>query len=222
MKGLLPLVCLLGCSPADPPGTIASSAVHHDSAVAPAIAKAAAPRPSTPADAAPSAAPTEPPCPAGFRCDAKVPADAAIDLILVEKRAHRLSLVAGDAVAKTYSVALGSGGMGQKGYEGDKITPMGRFAVTAVIKNTKWHTYLALDYPGPEDVSRYEALVAKGEAPSRVGAGSGIAIHGRRADMVDGVHKLVDWTLGCVSLDNPEIDEVASRVKKGTAVWIRE
>jgi murein L,D-transpeptidase YafK len=147
--------------------------------------------------------------------------DAAIDLILVEKSEHRLSLVAGTGVVAMYSVALGSGGQGQKHYEGDKTTPMGSYTVTSIIKGTRWHTYLGLDYPNEEDKKRYDALVAKGEAPAGVGAGSGIAIHGRRKDMRDGLHKLVDWTLGCVALDNDEIDEVAARVKIGTRVVIR-
>jgi murein L,D-transpeptidase YafK len=169
----------------------------------------------------PPVAVPSPDCPAGYVCGGAHPPDTPVDLLLVEKRAHRLSLVAGQDVLATYTVAIGSGGHRQKTHEGDKTTPVGRYKVTAIIKNTKWHTYLALDYPAPEDVARYEELVAKGEAPARVGAGSGIAIHGRRADMADGVHKLVDWTLGCVALDNPEIDAVAARVSKGTPVEIR-
>ena len=214
---------LVACDPATSRGTSAPDVSISNSSV---ISATTAPAPttsaSTSASAHTSAPPAQSPCPGGFRCGAPVPPDAVIDLALFEKRAHRLSLVSGQDVAKTYAVALGSGGMGQKGYEGDKTTPMGRYEVTAIIKNTKWHTYLALDYPNAEDIARYEALVAKGAAPAGVGAGSGIAIHGRRADMIDGLHKLVDWTLGCVSLDNAEIDEVASRVKKGTPVWIRE
>lgn len=212
---------LVACDPATSRGTSTPDVSTRNSSV---ISTTIAPAPTTsPSASAPaSAPPAQSTCPTGYRCSAKVPPDAVIDLILVEKRAHRLSLVSGQDIAKTYAVALGSGGMGQKGYEGDKTTPMGRYEVTAIIRNTKWHTYLALDYPNAEDVARYEALVAKGEAPAGVGAGSGIAIHGRRADMIDGLHKLVDWTLGCVSLDNAEIDEVASRVKKGTPVWIRE
>ena len=169
-----------------------------------------------------ASASVDPNCPTGFRCDVQHPKDTAADLILVEKRAHKLHLVKGQDVMTTYSVALGSGGQRQKSHEGDKTTPVGRYRVIAIIKGTRWHTYLALDYPSPEDVARYERLVAAGAAPAKVGAGSGIAIHGRRADMRDGVHKLYDWTLGCVALDNPEIDAVAARVSKGTPVEIRE
>jgi lipoprotein-anchoring transpeptidase ErfK/SrfK len=160
-------------------------------------------------------------CPEGYRCGGPSPS-SPVDLILVEKRNHRLYLVSGTEVVASYSVAIGPGGYGHKKYEGDKVTPIGSYTVTAKIEKTKWHTYLALDYPNEDDKKRYADLVARGEAPAGVGAGSAIAIHGRRADMPDGLHKLVDWTLGCVALDNEEIDSVAARVQKGTRVLIRD
>jgi lipoprotein-anchoring transpeptidase ErfK/SrfK len=36
------------------------------------------------------------------------------------------------------------------------------------------------------------------------------------------VHKSSDWTLGCIALDDDEIDEIASRVKDGTRVVITD
>lgn len=175
------------------------------------------------ASASASAAATSPlqGCPADWPCDGMAPPDVPGDLILVDKSDHRLWLFAGRRVIATHSVALGSGRQGQKGYEGDKITPMGTYQVTHIVPKTRWHTYLALDYPREEDRRRYAELVLRGEAPAGTTAGSGIAIHGRRADMPDGAHKLVDWTLGCVALDNAEIDAIAARIKKGTKVVIR-
>jgi len=171
------------------------------------------------ATAAPSA--TTPGCPSDWPCDGPAPAGAAGDLILVDKSEHRLWLFSGREVIESHSVALGSGGQGQKGYEGDKVTPIGSYQVTHIIPKTRWHTYLALDYPREEDKRRYAELVARGEAPPGTTAGSGIAIHGRRADMPDGAHKLIDWTLGCVALDNAEIDAIAGKIKKGARVVIR-
>jgi murein L,D-transpeptidase YafK len=109
--------------------------------------------------------------------------------------------------------------LGQKHHEGDRVTPIGRYRITGRYPS-KWHTYLALDYPTAVDRQRYAALVERGEAPPKVGAGSAIAIHGRRAEMPDGLHKLSDWTLGCIALDNGEIDEVAAHAPIGTPVTI--
>lgn len=215
---VIALACLGACRRDAPPAPRETStqAVASTEREPPAVASTPAAAPSTSASAA-----AAPACPVGYRCGS-APSGAAVDLILVEKRAHRLFLISGNDVLETYSVAIGPGGYGPKGYEGDKVTPTGSYTVTATIKQTKWHTYLALDYPNEEDKRRYAELVAQGKAPPKVGAGSGIAIHGRKADMPDGLHKLVDWTLGCVALDNDEIDEVASRVTKGTRVLIRD
>ncbi len=218
MRWQVVLLLSLGCDPS-PRMPASASAPISESAPTPA-AHPPAPPPTEVASAT-SSAPAGDACPEGYRCGPPS-STAPIDLILVEKRAHRLHLVSKTEVVASYSVAIGPGGYGHKKYEGDKVTPIGSYTVTAKIDKTKWHTYLALDYPNEDDKKRYADLVARGEAPAGVGAGSGIAIHGRRADMPDGLHKLVDWTLGCVALDNGEIDQVAARVGKGTRVLIRD
>lgn len=173
---------------------------------------------STSAETAPLA--ESPDCPKGYRCErGGALGDAPVSALLIEKGAHRLHLVRDRVIVRSYEVALGSGGSGQKLYEGDRVTPIGTYAISGRYPS-RWHTYLALDYPRDEDKQRYEAAVAKGEAPAKVGAGSAIAIHGHRQDQPERLHKLVDWTLGCVALDNGEIDEIATVAPKGTTVII--
>ncbi|MCC6555927.1 MAG: L,D-transpeptidase [Polyangiaceae bacterium] len=163
-------------------------------------------------------------CPAGYRCDPgaldRAPRPAITELF-IQKRAHLLHLVAGNVIVKSYGVALGSGGLGQKRVEGDRVTPIGTYSITGRYPS-RWHTYLALSYPNDEDRARFDDLAARGEVDRKLGPGSAIAIHGRRADMRDRHHKLLDWTLGCVALDNDEIDEVAALAPVGTRVVIRE
>jgi murein L,D-transpeptidase YafK len=177
------------------------------------------------ASASAAAAPVTPPderCPADLACDldawARTPRPR-VDEVLVEKRAHRLTLVAGGRAIRVYAVALGWGGLGQKRYEGDGVTPIGTFHVKGRYPS-KWHTYLALDYPTAADESRWAAARERGEIPAGKGPGSAIAIHGHRADQPERLHKLVDWTLGCVALDRAEIDEVADAAPVGTRVRI--
>lgn len=183
------------------------------------------PVPIASASATPSVAlPTEAICPADYTCDIgsleRTPAPK-ITSLLVERHAHKLHLVAGKTIVRSYGVAIGGGGFGQKRVEGDQITPMGTYAIVGKMPS-RWHTYLALDYPNAEDRRRYADLVAKGEVDPKKGPGSAIAIHGRRANMPDKLHKLVDWTLGCIALDNDEIDQVAAVTPVGTRVVIRD
>lgn len=220
MRPLFALLLLsLGCDAAkastDPPSSEVA-AREEPAASAPDPEPTADPSPSTSVDTPPES----PDCPKGYRCERGGPIGAApVSALLIEKGAHRLHLVRDRVIVRSYEVALGSGGSGQKLYEGDRVTPIGTYAITGRYPS-RWHTYLALDYPRDADKQRYEVAVAKGEAPAKVGAGSAIAIHGHRQDQPERLHKLVDWTLGCVALDNGEIDEIATVAPKGTTVII--
>ncbi len=206
-----------------PPTTSPPSVSLTGAPLSPAASQGVAARPvAEVASAAP--APPEPPCPEPYTCDldawSREPRPAVTE-ILVRKGAHRLFLVAGTVIVRSYSVALGWGGMGPKKYEGDGVTPTGTYAITDRL-DSKWHTFLGVSYPSLEDQRAYAQRRARREVPPGRGIGFGIAIHGHRKDQQDGEHKKSDWTLGCVSLDNPEIDEVASAVKRGTRVVIRD
>ncbi len=139
----------------------------------------------------------------------------------MQKGPHRLHLVAGGTIVRTYSVALGWGGMGPKKYEGDGVTPTGTYAITDKIPS-KWHTFLGVNYPSLEDQRAFPLRRARGEVPAGRGIGFGIALHGHAKSQEDGAHKKEDWTLGCIALDNGEIDEVASVVKRGTRIVITD
>ena len=196
---------------------------------APAASVSTAPLPAPNAASSTAAMPpdagTPEACPVGWTCDLyaldrRPPPE--IHEIRVHKRAHRLFLVSGTTIVRSYAVALGYGGGGQKRFEGDAVTPIGTYTITGRLENTRWHTFLAVSYPNLDDQRRFAELKAAGSVPAGRGVGSGIAIHGHRVDQVDGLHKLIDWTLGCIALDNGEIDEVASLVRNGTRVVITD
>jgi lipoprotein-anchoring transpeptidase ErfK/SrfK len=79
---------------------------------------------------------------------------------------------------------------------------------------------IGISYPNYDDVLRHARLKAEGTIPYDSNIGFGIALHGRAASQADGEHKASDWTAGCIAVDNPEIEEIASLVKKGTPITI--
>jgi murein L,D-transpeptidase YafK len=141
--------------------------------------------------------------------------------IRIDKSEHKLELVAGAGVVRTYKVALGPGGAGPKLYEGDKRTPVGTYQVSGRIKNL-FHQFLVVSYPNGEDKKRFAELKQRGEIPPGRGVGHSIGIHGAGGDEYAGTHKQTDWTLGCIALDDDEIDEVARLVKDGTKIVITD
>ena len=145
----------------------------------------------------------------------------AVTEIRIDKSDHTLKLMAGKDVVKTYKVAIGSGGMGAKKYEGDMTTPTGTYKVAGRFKGL-YHQFLNVSYPNDEDKKRYAALKAKGGVPAGRSVGFGIGIHGTGQKAWNGVHKLTDWTAGCIALDDAEIDEVSGLVKDGTTIVITD
>jgi murein L,D-transpeptidase YafK len=146
-------------------------------------------------------------------------AEPRVTEIRVHKSAHTLELVSGGEVVKTYRVAIGPGGAGPKRMQGDRVTPVGRYKISGRIKNL-FHEFLIVSYPNADDLARFAEARRRGEIPRGVDVGNGIGIHG-----VGGVapgHKDSDWTLGCVALDDDEIDEVARRSPDGTPITITD
>ena len=140
--------------------------------------------------------------------------------VVVHKKAHELVLYRGDAVIQRYRVAIGPGGAGFKRREGDEVTPVGHYHVT-MHQPSRYHLFLRLDYPNADDRARFAKLVASGDLPKDARIGGDIGIHGAPPQKEwKAIHKNFDWTLGCVAVDDAEIDEIGSLVADGTRVDI--
>lgn len=152
---------------------------------------------------------------------AKASATPVADEIRIDKSDHRLEVLAGGAVIRTYKVAIGSGGPGPKRFEGDKTTPVGAYRLTGRFPGL-FHRFLGVSYPNADDQRRFAELKKSGQVPPGRGVGFGIGIHGVGGKEYAGVHKETDWTHGCIALDDAEIDELAKLVRDGTRVVITD
>jgi murein L,D-transpeptidase YafK len=142
--------------------------------------------------------------------------------LVVRKNSHEVVLYSGETVLKRYRAAIGPGGAGYKHREGDKVTPVGHYHVT-MHQPSQFHLFLRLDYPNADDRARFSTLMASGQLPREATIGGDIGIHGAPPQQEwKAVHKTVDWTLGCVAVDDAEIDEIGSLVANGTAVDIED
>lgn len=150
----------------------------------------------------------------GNRKQSPLPSGAKADQLVIEKGKRRLLVLSQGVLVRTYQVALGRSPVGPKMREGDNKTPEGNFVIDWRNPRSGYHLALHISYPSPEDVSRAKA---GGYSP-----GSAIMIHGIRNGFgwVGRLHRLVDWTRGCIALTNPEIDELWQIVPDGTPIRI--
>lgn len=144
-----------------------------------------------------------------------------VTLVRIDKSDHKLELLAGTRVVKTYKVAIGIGGMGPKQFEGDMTTPVGRYEVTTRFRPL-YHQFIGVSYPNDTDRARYKDLKRQGKVPEGRGVGHGIGIHGVGSRKLSGIHKQEDWTHGCIAMDDDEIDEFGGLVSEGTPIEITD
>lgn len=146
---------------------------------------------------------------------AEQPTPERADSILIFKKEHRLELLSSGKVIRSYSVALGRGGLAPKQREGDGRTPEGIYVIDKRNAASHYHRSLHISYPNEQDRRRAAQL---GVQP-----GGEIMIHGLPNGMgwLGSTHRAYDWTLGCIAVTDAEIDEVWKLVPVGTSVEIR-
>lgn len=171
--------------------------------------------------------------PARERLGAILGAGVALPLpdarIVVRKAARKLDFYDGEKLMKTYRVALGGKPAGAKEKQGDRKTPTGDYFICARNGLTQYHLFLGLNYPNAADAARglKSGLIDPAARDRIAGAESD-----RRQPPWDGplggatgIHggtSLRDWTLGCVALDDADVEEVWLATREGTPVRIEE
>lgn len=156
--------------------------------------------------------------------------------ILVDSRRETLAVMQGETPLKVFqNVAFGSSGVGRKQRRGDNVTPLGTFAVGWANGSSKYHRFWGLTYPSPEDAAEglRSGRISKGEfeaierahrlgltPPQNTELGGQIGIHGTGRGSVD-IHRVANWTNGCIALENEQVDMLAQWIRPGMVVAIR-
>ncbi len=133
--------------------------------------------------------------------------------VVVNKGARKVHLLHNDSVLKSYKMDLGFAPEGHKERRGDGKTPEGTYLIDRRNPNSEFHLSLGISYPN--DADRLRALAA-GYNP-----GGDIFIHGepnKKADRKQS--KRPDWTAGCISVKNRQIETMYAMVKDGTPITI--
>ena len=140
---------------------------------------------------------------------------AAIDKLLIHKQERRLEVISDGQVVRHYRIALGKQPLGHKQERGDNRTPEGIYSIDWRHHSPSYNLSLHLNYPNLKDRA--------GAWERGVDPGSMIMIHGTPVDeeypewFFDGL----DWTNGCIALDNRSMQELWDLAPDGTLVEIR-
>ncbi len=156
--------------------------------------------------------------------------------VLVDTDDYVLTVYTGrEAKARFTNLAIGRGGTAETRHRGDRTTPLGSFRITRIYRESDYHLFLGLDYPtmrharaarddGTISRAEYRAYVdayaRQGRPPQGTALGGHIGIHGV-GDGDTGFHRRVNWTNGCIALENEQIEALAELVDVGTRVYVR-
>lgn len=127
-------------------------------------------------------------------------------------KSQRLLVLDGaEGVLRSYPVGLGFAPIGHKQFEGDGRTPEGEYTIDRRNPDSLFHLSVGISYPNDSD---YAFAEAQGQSP-----GGDIFIHGGPRRGIDPTNKR-DWTAGCISITDRQIEEVYAMVRDGTPIVI--
>ncbi len=142
--------------------------------------------------------------------------------IRIDKTDYLLSVMADSSVIKQYPVVFGSNPSDDKLRQGDGCTPEGRFKVRSKYPHRSWSKFIWIDYPTEDSWVKHRQAKLEGLIDESAGIGGEIGIHG----VPSGTGKMIDlrmnWTLGCISLKNEDINDLYPYVSTGTVVIIEK
>jgi murein L,D-transpeptidase YafK len=157
--------------------------------------------------------------------------------LVIWKSRYTVTLYKGETPVKTYRAVFGRGYLdGDKRMQGDRRTPEGEFYICTKNPSKRFYKFMGLSYPGPQHaeyglqsglISSREysmiktALSERQPPPWETRLGGAVGMHGRTLDNGStNFFAAVNWTDGCIALDNRDVDEIYSVVSLGTPVTI--
>ncbi|HYG52999.1 MAG TPA: L,D-transpeptidase [Flavobacteriales bacterium] len=138
----------------------------------------------------------------------------------IYKSAYKLKVKYDTLTLKTYACVFGFNARDDKLKEGDGCTPEGKFGIRAKYPHSNWSKFIWIDYPNASSWAKHKNAKKNGTLGSKESIGGEVGIHG----VPDGYDYLIDerqnWTLGCISLKNKDVDELYAVLGSKSVVWI--
>lgn len=142
--------------------------------------------------------------------------------ILIDKSDYQLQVYAADTLVKTYPVVFGGNPIDDKLREGDQCTPEGTFKMKSKYPHKSWSKFIWINYPTADSWRKHKQAKADGIIPQNARIGGEIGIHGvpKGTDVM--IKTGVNWTLGCISLTNADVNEIYPFITGKTNISIQK
>jgi murein L,D-transpeptidase YafK len=141
-------------------------------------------------------------------------------VLVVHKLSRKLTCYRGLTPLKTYPVVLGNDPYNDKLCQGDTCTPEGVYRVRAKYPHPRWDYFIWLNYPNTQNWLKFSRAKQAGKIPPTADIGGAIGIHGTEDPLNNIIG--VNWTKGCISMLNKDLDEVYPLVNDRTLVVIKK
>jgi murein L,D-transpeptidase YafK len=138
------------------------------------------------------------------------------DKVVVIKSKRVMLLLNNGEILKAYRISLGKHPVGHKTRQGDQKTPEGTYVIDSRIPDSKFYLALHISYPNDSDIKNAQKL--------GIDPGGDIVIHGLPNGLgkkIGKLHRMTDWTDGCIALTNSEIEEIWKLIPDGTTIEIK-
>jgi murein L,D-transpeptidase YafK len=142
--------------------------------------------------------------------------------IVIDKSDYELNVYDEKGWYATYPVVFGNGSLDDKKMEGDRNTPEGTFRILSKRVHDKWDRFMCLDYPTKDSYEKFKQRKLRGEIPQAAHIGGDIGIHGTWPHDDYIIDRYKNWTMGCISMKNSDVEELYTYIPLGTKVTIKK
>ena len=140
----------------------------------------------------------------------------------IDKSDFVLTVMADTIILKQYPFVLGGNPVEDKLRQGDLCTPEGKFLVKAKYPHKSWDKFIWIDYPNENSWKKHRQAKQEGIIEDYDKIGGEIGIHGVPKGTDEIINLGMNWTLGCISLKNKDINDFYPMISNGTVVIIQK
>ena len=156
--------------------------------------------------------------------------------LLVDTQQLELSVKSGEKTLMSFpNISIGRNGSGFKQKRGDDITPLGKYRISWINRKSRYNIFYGFNYPSIDNVNTaikkglinrktYQTIVrahnSRNIPPQNTPLGGMIGIHGLGKGE-EKIHEAMNWTHGCIALNNEQILKLDKLIKKNTIVVVK-